>query len=152
MPIRLAGSPQDASEQRYFEAEVEPLLDGKEIVWLGDVDHRAKIELLGKAAALVFPIEWDEPFGLVMIEAMACGTPVLAHRRGSVPEVVDHGKTGFYAETSGLLRTLVGRAQALDRAAVRDHAHHRFNHLRMVDEYLDLYRALAGGTQQWNAS
>ena len=151
MPLVMAGSPQDEAEAEYFTREVEPRIDGESVLWLGDVDHPAKVDLLRKAAALLFPIEWDEPFGLVMIEAMACGTPVLAHRRGSVPEVIEHGVTGFHAETPGLLRTLVGRTRSLDRRGVREAARRRFGHRRMVDDYVDLYRQLATGVTQWKA-
>jgi len=90
----------------------------------------------------LFPIQWDEPFGLVMIEAMACGTPVVALQRGSVEEVVDFGKTGFYADSMQALSSLVPRALSLDRRAVRDGARERFGHERMVDEYLQAYEEI----------
>jgi glycosyltransferase involved in cell wall biosynthesis len=150
LPIVLAGSPQDESEALYFEAEVKPLIDGDRVVWLGDVDHRSKVEHLRGAAALVFPIAWEEPFGLVMIEAMACGTPVLALSRGSVPEVVDPGVSGYHAGTIEELRALLPRTLSLDRERVRAQASHRFSHLRMVDEFVDLYHALRRRTSRWN--
>ena len=90
----------------------------------------------------MFPIQWEEPFGLVMIEAMACGTPVIAHRRGSVSEVVDDGITGFHAGVIDAMPDLVPRALELDRRAVREHAMQRFGFRRMVDDYLTLYRAM----------
>ena len=97
MPIVLAGQPQNRRKSRYFAEKIQPLIDGERVRWIGPVNHAQKNELLRNAAALLFPIQWDEPFGLVMIEAMACGTPVVAHRRGSVEEVVDNGVTGFHS-------------------------------------------------------
>ena len=142
MPIVIAGQPQNESERHYFHAEIEPLLDGKSVHWIGPVNHPQKNELLRNAAALLFPIQWEEPFGLVMIEAMACGTPVIAHRRGSVSEVVDDGITGFHAGVIDAMPELVPRALELDRRAVREHAMQRFGFRHMVDDYLTLYRAL----------
>jgi glycosyltransferase involved in cell wall biosynthesis len=97
MPILLAGRPQNGDEERYFAEEIAPLIDDDRVRWIGPVNHAQKNELLRHAAALLFPIQWEEPFGLVMIEAMACGTPVVAHRRGSVEEVVENGVTGYHA-------------------------------------------------------
>jgi len=148
MPIVLAGQPQNENERRYFHAEIEPLLDGKAVHWIGPVNHTQKNELLRNAAALLFPIQWEEPFGLVMIEAMACGTPVIAHRRGSVAEVVDDGITGFHAGVIDAMSELVPRALELDRRMVREHAMQRFGFRRMVDNYVNLYRALLGGGDQ----
>ena len=142
MPIVLAGKPQNAAEEAYFRDEIQPLIDGDRVRWIGPADHSKKVTLLRDAAALVFPIQWDEPFGLVMIEAMACGAPVLAVRRGSVAEVVDEGVTGFTAATPAELASLVAKACALDRRKVREHAASRFSHTKMVDDYLDHYRSL----------
>ena len=142
MPIVLAGQPQNGNEERYFAEEVQPLIDGKHVRWLGAVNHAQKHELLRNAAALLFPIQWDEPFGLVMIEAMACGTPVVARRRGSVEEIVDDGITGFHASVVDSLADLVPRALKLNRRVVREHALRRFDYRRMVDDYLALYRTL----------
>ncbi len=142
MPIVLAGRPQNAAEEQYFRDEVQPLIDGARVRWIGPADHAKKVALLRAAAALVFPIQWDEPFGLVMIEAMASGAPVLAVKRGSVGEVVDEGITGFTAATPGELAPLVARACALDRRKVRDHAASRFSHTKMVDDSLAHYRSL----------
>lgn len=142
MPIVLAGQPQSAEEKRYFEQEIVPLIDDDEVRWIGPVNHLQKNELLRNAAALLFPIQWDEPFGLVMIEAMACGTPVVAHRRGSVGEVVDPGLTGYHSAMIDGLAPLVAETCALDRKIVREHARSRFSHLAMVDTYLTLYRQL----------
>ncbi len=145
MPLVLAGNPQNADEERYFTEKVKPLIDGKEIRWIGPVNHPQKNELLRRAAALLFPIQWDEPFGLVMIEAMACGCPVVAHRRGSVEEVVDNGITGFHSSVIDGMAELVPQALALDRAKVREHARSRFGHEKMTDQYVDLYRKVAAG-------
>ena len=140
MPIILAGQPQNASEDKFFNEEVKPLIDGERVRWIGSVNHAQKNEFLRHAAALLFPIQWDEPFGLVMIEAMACGTPVVAHRRGSVEEVVDDGITGFHSCAIDGMAELVPRALALDRRRVRLHALSRFGFRKMVDDYLALYR------------
>ena len=111
--------------------------------WIGPVNHAQKNDFLRNAAALLFPIQWEEPFGLVMIEAMACGTPVVAHRRGSVEEVVENGVTGFHTSVIDGMIELVPQALALDRCKVREHAQERFGFRKMVDEYLALYRTLA---------
>ncbi len=142
LPIVLAGNPQNADEERYFTEQVKPLIDGKEVRWIGPVNHPQKNELLRHASALLFPIQWDEPFGLVMIEAMACGCPVVAHRRGSVAEVVDVGITGFHSSVMDGLAELVSQALALDRRTVCEHARTRFGYEKMVDGYLELYRQL----------
>ncbi len=142
MPLRIAGQPQNQQEAAYFKKELEPLIDGEQIRWIGPVNHAQKQELLRNAAALLFPIQWEEPFGLVMIEAMACGTPVVAHRRGSVGEVVEDGVTGYAAASLDALPELVAPALALDRAQVRARAEARFGYRRMVDDYEALYRRM----------
>ncbi len=141
LPLVLAGQGQNPSEVRYFEEQIRPLIDGDQVRHIGPVDHRQKNELLRHAAALLFPIQWPEPFGLVMLEAMACGTPVVAHHLGAVAEVVDNGITGFHAASIDELAALVAPALALDRRRVREHAQARFGYDRMVDGYLELYRA-----------
>jgi glycosyltransferase involved in cell wall biosynthesis len=142
LPIILAGQPLNEDERAYFAEKIEPLIDGKDVIYVGQVDYRRKVELLKHACALLFPIQWDEPFGLVMIEAMACGTPVVALQRGSVEEVIDFGKTGFYAGSIQALSSFVPRALSLDRRVVRDHARQRFGHVRMIDEHLHAYESL----------
>jgi glycosyltransferase involved in cell wall biosynthesis len=139
LPIVLAGQPQNAKEHAYFEAELKPLLDGERVRWIGAVNHPQKMMLLRNASALLFPIQWDEPFGLVMIEAMACGAPVVAHRRGSVEEVVDQGITGFHTASLDGMTELVPQALQLDRREVRRHAESRFGYRAMVSAYEDLY-------------
>jgi glycosyltransferase involved in cell wall biosynthesis len=144
LPIVLAGQPQNASEEHYFNTEVKPHLDGEKVRWIGPVNHLQKNELLRKAMALVFPIQWDEPFGLVMIEAMACGTPVVAHRRGSVAEVVDNGVTGYHVGVIDGMAEMIPHALKLDRAEVRRQAEARFGFQRMVDDYVAIYHRLMG--------
>jgi glycosyltransferase involved in cell wall biosynthesis len=143
MPIVLAGKAQQAKEERYFAEEIEPLIDGKMVRYLGPVNHEQKNELLRNAAALVFPIQWPEPFGLVMIEAMACGTPVLARGLGSVSEVIDAGVTGHYAGEIEEMQALLPATLALDRRRVRERAEERFSHRRMVEEYVEVYRKVS---------
>jgi glycosyltransferase involved in cell wall biosynthesis len=143
MPIVLAGQPQNAKEQVYFSEQIQPLIDGEMVRWIGPANHTQKSELLRHAAALLFPIQWDEPFGLVMIEAMACGTPVIGHRRGSVEEVIDDGVTGFHTGVIDAFADLVPGALKLDRKQVRKQAELRFSYQAMVDSYLELYRSMA---------
>lgn len=140
--IVLAGAAQNRDEQQYFRARIEPRIDGERVRYIGSVDHRAKVRLLGDAAAMLFPIVADEAFGLVMVEAMACGTPVVACRRASVAEVVDPGITGFYADDVDALPALVDDAIALDRTEIRRRAETRFSHAAMGDSYLTIFEEL----------
>ena len=143
MRIVVAGQPQQRKEEVYFETEIKPLIDGEQVRYVGPVNHEQKNELLRNAAALIFPVQWEEQFGLVMIEAMACGTPVLAHNLGSVGEVVTPGVTGFYAgEIEGMQDLLRGTLE-LDRRRVRGEADGRFSAGRMVEGYLEIYRGMA---------
>lgn len=144
-PVVLAGKPQDPSEVSYFKREVRPLIDGEAVQYIGPVNQEQKRSFLKRAAALLFPIKWDEPFGIVMIEAMASGTPVLALNSGSVAEVVDPGITGFYADSLEQLASLVPQVMTLDRKVVREHAMRRFNHDRMVEDYIGAYRRIVAG-------
>jgi len=130
----LAGK-DDAADAAHFAEAIEPQIDGELIRYVGEVDGVQKRQLLADARALLFPIEWDEPFGLVMIEAMACGTPVLGLRRASVPEVVEPGVTGFVVDdVEGLVRA-IDHADGIDRRACRRRAEQRFGVGRMVDDY-----------------
>jgi glycosyltransferase involved in cell wall biosynthesis len=138
-PLILAGP---AVNRPFFEKQIAPEIDGHLIRYVGPVQGTRKIELLRKAKGLLFPIQWDEPFGLVMIEAMACGTPVVALRRGAVPEVITPGINGFYGEQPADLPPLVKHLTEIDRAQVRSSVQERFSHRRMVDDYLVLYRHL----------
>src|SRR5665647_549351 len=124
----------------YFEEKVEPLIDGEQIVYEGEVSDARKRELFAHAKAFVFPITWPEPFGLVMIEAMATGTPVVALRQGSVPEVVDDGKTGFVCDTFEEFVAAVGRVGEIDPAVCRRTVEERFTVERMVADYESIYR------------
>lgn len=143
MPLVMAGRPQNAEEEQYFAREVQPHIDGKQISWIGPVNHEQKAKLLKHASALVFPIQWDEPFGLVMIEAMACGTPVVGVKRGSVGEVVIEGVTGYTGSAPENLADKIHAALQLDRRTVREEAQKRFGFRQMVASYVDLYEKLA---------
>ena len=152
LPLVLAGQPLNKEDRAYFAERIQPSIDGHNVIHIGAVDHRQKSSFLRDAAALLFPIQAEEAFGMVMIEAMACGTPVIALRRSSVEEVVDVGKTGFYANSVEELSRLVGRALALDRNLVCEHARQRFSHVRMVDAYLDSYQRLVHGELNGSAA
>lgn len=145
LPLVLAGKPQNAEEERYFQEQIKPHVDGQRVRYLGPVTHMQKNELLKKAAALLFPIRGPEAFGLVMVEAMACGTPVLAFRTASVEEIVDVGVTGYTALDPETLASMVERAIALDRTTVRAHAEKRFSHTRMARDYISAYHSLVRG-------
>jgi glycosyltransferase involved in cell wall biosynthesis len=141
LPLHIAAKlPRD--ERRYFKNKLEPQIDGHHIRLIGEVDDHRKEQFLANAAALLFPINWPEPFGLVMIEAMACGTPVIAFRSGSVPEVVDHGVTGFIVGNEDEAVHAVGRLAELDRGAVRARFEQRFSARRMAHEYVRHYEAV----------
>ena len=141
-PLVIAGNV-EAAHRQYFASQIEPHLDGTMVKYVGPVDDRAKNALLGSAAALLMPILWDEPFGIVMAEALACGTPVLGFARGAVSEVIDHGRTGFVSETPADMTTHVTRIPELSRAACRDAAARRFSDTALVDAYEALYRDVA---------
>ncbi len=132
MPIVLAGAAQNSEEAEYSDAQIRPRIDGKNVTWAGPVTDEQKVELFRDAAAQLFPIQGDEAFGLVMIEAMACGVPVVARKFGAVSEVVDYGQTGFYA---GEVEEVVTRAPALDRKSVREHPRQRFSPARLAEEH-----------------
>ncbi len=147
MPIRLAGTPQSKSEKQYFHDTIKPQIDGKDVVYLGSISQEEKVDFLSRAAVVLFPIQWEEHFGLVMIESMACGTPVVAIKRGSVPEVIDPGITGYYCDDPDELPELVQKALLLDRKKVRKQAELRFSISRMTHDYLVFYsRIMAAST------
>jgi glycosyltransferase involved in cell wall biosynthesis len=132
----------DRVDREYFVERIEPLLSLPHVEFIGEIGEHQKAEFLGNAAGLLFPIAWREPFGLSMIEAMACGTPVVAMRAGSVPEVVDEGITGFVVENEDQAVAAVRRLHSLDRARVRRVFEERFTARRMADDYLSVYRNL----------
>jgi len=146
LPLRIAAKVPRA-ENRYFNETIKPLLDQNNVEFVGEVNDRQKQTFLGNAAALLFPIDWPEPFGLVMIEAMACGTPVIAWSRGSVPEVVEDGVTGFVVKSEAEAVVAIARSRGLDRRRIRERFDHRFTARRMAEEYVASYRLLATTSQ-----
>ena len=141
----------DRADREYHQSVVAPLLREPGIEFLGEVGDADKRELLSKAAALLFPIDWPEPFGLVMIEALASGTPVVARRRGSVPEVLEDGVTGFLCETEEEMVSAVSRLDALDRSRCRAAYQGRFTAQAMADRYVAVYRAVVGVANETTA-
>lgn len=133
----------DPPEADYYEKKIKPFVDGKQIVYLGEIGQNEKVALLKDAKALLSPLAWDEPFGMVYIEAMACGTPVIAIGRGSVPEIIKDGKTGFVCADEDEMATHVADIIKLDRHACRRHVEQLFSARRMAEDYLDLYKKLA---------
>jgi len=132
----------DAADEEYFEREIVPLLAAPGMEFIGEVNEAQKPAFLGNATALVFPIDWPEPFGLAMIEAMSCGTPVIAWRHGSVPEVVEDGRSGFIVDSMQEALAALDKAARLDRLGVRTRFEERFSAARMAQDYLSVYRAL----------
>jgi len=141
MPLKIAAKVSD-TDRRYFHETIEPLLDHPLIEYLGEIDEAAKDDFLGNAIALLFPIHWPEPFGLAMIEALACGTPVVAYRHGSVPEVIDHGRTGFIVESLDDALAAVERIGTIDRRECRRAFEERFTADRMARDYTAIYQRL----------
>lgn len=133
----------DRVDEAYFHEVVRPLLDSPGIEFIGEIDEQQKAEFLGRAHALIFPIEWPEPFGLVMIEAMACGTPVIAYRNGSVPEVIEDGLTGFVVGDEDSAVAALRQLDGFDRHKIRHRFEQRFSSRRMALDYLALYTQLA---------
>jgi glycosyltransferase involved in cell wall biosynthesis len=141
VPLRI-GAKVDPVDTDYYESVIKPLIDGRQVEYLGELGDEDKDELLGSARALLFPVDWPEPFGLAMTEAMACGTPVLALRRGSVPEVVEDGVTGFVRDTEEDLADAAGEVTRLSRRACRERVERLFSVEVMTDGYETLYRSL----------
>ena len=143
MPLEIAAKV-DRVDQTYWDEIIQPMVEAhSNVEFIGEIDERDKAAFLGEAAALLFPIDWPEPFGLVMIEAMACGTPVIAFRRGSVSEVVEDGISGFVVDTIEEAVRAVQRIVTLDRARVRAAFERRFTVDRMARDYVQIYRELA---------
>jgi glycosyltransferase involved in cell wall biosynthesis len=138
MPLKIAAKV-DKADLDYYNDKIKRLLKGPGVEFIGEIGDRDKGEFLGRAMALLFPIDWPEPFGLVMIEAMANGTPIIAFRRGSVPEVIDQGVTGFVVDGVDRAVAAVPRAAALDRSGVRRRFEERFSVERMARDYVELY-------------
>jgi glycosyltransferase involved in cell wall biosynthesis len=139
--LKIAGKI-DPVDRAYFKQEIEPHLDGKQIEFLGEANHRQKSILMGGAVATLFPITWQEPFGLVMIESMVTGTPVIAINLGSVPEVIAHGKTGFLCDSVEDCVFALGQVASLDRRACRDHVLKNFTAKQMADGYEMTYQKI----------
>jgi glycosyltransferase involved in cell wall biosynthesis len=146
IPLKIAAKV-DKVDEVYFRQEIAPLLDQPGVEYIGEIDEHAKSEFLGEALALLFPIDWPEPFGLAMIEAMACGTPVLAFRHGSVPEVIENGVTGLIVDTMDEAIRMLPHVVALDRRAVRRRFEERFSATRMAKDYVQTYRDLLKQTE-----
>jgi glycosyltransferase involved in cell wall biosynthesis len=135
----IAGNKPGTSDNlAYFKDELEPLFDGEQIRYIGAIDDQQKNDYLGKAKALLFPIEWDEPFGIVMIEAMACGTPVIGFKRGAVPEVVNDGITGYIVNNTDEMIAAVNKIDNLSRQECHDIAMGRFNIHKIAEQYLSI--------------
>ena len=157
------GSPRDPGREKiagevqplyreYFEREIRPQIDGKFIEYIGEADFQIKNELLANSLGLLFPIGWDEPFGLVMIEAMACGTPVLAFHAGSVPEVIEDGTSGYICASVDEMVGRIGDLQKLDPKIIRDYVHRNFSVSCMARKYVSLYSVVAGMESAGNLS
>jgi glycosyltransferase involved in cell wall biosynthesis len=146
MPIRIAAKV-DLIDRRYFEELIGPMLALPGVEFIGEIGDDQKSEFLGNAAGMLFPIAWPEPFGLAMIEAMACGTPVIAFRCASVPEIVDDGITGFIVDTEAEAAEAATRLGQLERSRVRRVFEERFTARRMAEDYLNVYRRLIAREQ-----
>ncbi len=143
LPLKIAAKV-DKTDAEYFQAVIRPMLNHGDVEFIGEIGDEEKSEFLGSALGLLLPIDWPEPFGLVMIEAMACGTPVIAFDRGSVPEIVEDALTGFIVRDVDEAVAAVPRLAGLSRQAIRQRFERRFNAQRMAREYLGLYRGMIG--------
>jgi glycosyltransferase involved in cell wall biosynthesis len=141
LPLKMAGKI-DPENRDYYETAVQPQIDGKRIQFLGEANHCEKNALMGGAIATLFPITWQEPFGLVMIESMVAGTPIIAMHRGSAPEVIAHGKTGFICNTVEDCLAALAQVPQLDRKVCREHVVQNFSAAHMVDGYEAVYQKL----------
>ena len=141
IPLKIAAKV-DKVDEEYFRSEIIPLIDGPGVEFVGEINEREKTKFLGDAAALLFPVDWPEPFGLVMIEAMACGTPVLGFRCGSIPEVIEDGVTGKVVDSEQEAVAALPEILSYDRRAVRQRFDERFTATRMAEDYVSIYRQL----------
>ena len=144
LPIKLAGKLREPWEHRFFDEQIAPLL-GEDVEYMGEVSQKDKVELLGGAKATLFPIRWNEPFGLVMIESMACGTPVLAFREGAAPEVVADGTTGYLCDDERAMADALKGIDAIDRAECRAVVERYFSRQRMIAEHVEFYQQVIAG-------
>lgn len=147
IPLKIAAKV-DRNDQTYFEEVVKPLLDNSLVEFIGEIGEAEKNTFLGEALALLFPIDWPEPFGLVMIEAMACGTPVIAYRMGSVPEILEEGLTGFIVSTIERGAGIIEELETFDRKRCREIFEERFSAGRMANEYLNVYEDIVSGQKE----
>jgi len=147
VPLLIAAKMREPLELQFFEEQVKPLL-GNGVEYIGEVANGERLELLRGARALLNPIRWPEPFGLVMIEALACGTPVLTFAEGAAPEIVDDGVTGFVCDDEAAMVRAISRIDTLDRGACRAAAETRFSTARMVRDHLELFQRLRSGGLQ----
>jgi glycosyltransferase involved in cell wall biosynthesis len=147
IPLKIAAKV-DRADQEYYDEVISPLIKGNSLIeYIGEIGDKEKPDFLSGAIGLLVPIDWPEPFGLVMIEAMACGTPVLAFNRGSVPEIIEPGVTGFVVEDETSAVAVADRLAGLDRAAIRKRFETRFTARRMALDYLAAYRSLTEAAQ-----
>jgi glycosyltransferase involved in cell wall biosynthesis len=142
IPLKLAAKI-DRVDEDYFRDMIQPMIDGTSVELIGEINDAEKPDFLSGAVGLLLPIDWPEPFGLVMIEAMACGTPVIAFNRGSVPEIIEHGVTGFIVENEEQAVAAVSKLERLSRSTIRQRFERRFTARRMAEEYVSLYHRLA---------
>jgi glycosyltransferase involved in cell wall biosynthesis len=142
VPLKVAAKV-DKADQDYFDERIQPMITSANVEYIGEINDKDKSEFLSGAIALLVPIDWPEPFGLVMIEAMACGTPVIAYNRGSVPEIIDEGVSGFVVEDEAGAIGAVDRLGNLSREKIRRRFEERFTARRMALDYLSVYRSLS---------
>ena len=141
VPLLMAAKMREPWERAYFDAEVAPLLS-EDVRYLGEVPHEEKLALLGAAMALVNPIRWHEPFGLVMVESLACGTPVVSFREGAAPEIITSGETGFLVADESEMAEAIGRLDEIDRASCRAAVEGHFSMHRMVADHVELFEEI----------
>jgi glycosyltransferase involved in cell wall biosynthesis len=142
IPLKIAAKV-DKADQEYFDTEIKHLMENPLIEFVGEISEREKTSFIGNAKALLFPINWSEPFGMVMIEAMCCGTPVIAFKRGSVPEIIDDGVSGFVVTNVDEAVDAVGKINTLSRPGVKKKFEEKFTARRMAKDYLKIYESLA---------
>jgi glycosyltransferase involved in cell wall biosynthesis len=135
----------DPDEIQYFRRQVRPHIDGKQIIFVGEVGHEEKVKLLKNARAVLLPLQWDEPFGIVNIEAMACGTPVITMRRGSASEIIEDGKTGFLCRNIGEIRAAIDKIDTIDRRYCRQYVEEHFTAHTMAENYIKVFDKLVKG-------